>query len=208
MKNRLIAVAAAVALATPLVSHAQFGGLLGGSKPGAANSGGADLGAQQDTMVRNYVAAGRDVMTANTHLSEALGIKAEAVNAAATSDSVSAKDVEAQDKAVSAQAAAVAEALKNGAQLKSTEAKVTYAKGLVVMVSGVKKYVDMKKDVQSFSSGLSSVSPLQMGKLAAGAYVAKSFPTSVANLTNVLKNAIEFAKSNGIEVPKDATSLL
>lgn len=211
MNKRLLATFAAMAtvtlvgLGTPMASHAQFGGLMGGGK---SATGGADLGAQQDAMVKTYVAAGRDVLTANGHLSQALGIKAQSTNAAATSDSLSAKDVEAQDKAISADAQAMAEALKGGAQLKDAESKATYAKGLVVMVAGVKKYVDMKKDIQSFSSGLSSASPLQMGKLGAGVYVAKNFPTSVTNLTAVLKNAIDFAKSNGVEIPKDATSLL
>ena len=203
-----IASVAAIGLGTPFVSHAQLGGMFGGSKSGASNSGGVDLGSQQDAMVRSYVAAGRDIVSANESFSQALGIKAQAINAAATSDSISAKDVEAQDKAISADAAAVAEALKSGAQLKDAEAKANYAKGLVFMVSGVKKYMEMTKDVQNFSSGLSSASPLQMGKLAAGAYVVKTFPTSVTNMTTVLKSAIEFGKSNGVEIPKDATSLL
>lgn len=211
MNKRFLSTLAAMAtvtllgVGTPMVSHAQFGGLMGGGK---SASGGADLSAQQDAMVKTYVGAGRDILTANGHLSQALGIKAQAANASATSDSLSAKDVETQDKAISADAQAVAEALKSGAQLKDAESKATYAKGLVAMVTGVKKYVDMKKDVQSFSTGLSSASPLQMGKLSAGVYVAKNFPTSVTNLTKVLKNAIDFAKSNGVEIPKDATSLL
>lgn len=206
MKKSLFAVIAVVALTVSTVSHAQFGGLLGGAK--APGNSGADLGAQQDSLVRNYIAAGKDVQVANGHLTEALGIKANAVNAAATSDSLSAKDLEAQDKAISADAAAVAEALKGGAALKGAEAKLTFTKGLVSLATGVKKYIDMKKDVQGFSSGLSSASPTQLPKLQAGAYVAKSLPSSLTNLTTVLKSAVEFGKNNGVEIPKDATSLL
>jgi hypothetical protein len=206
MNKKLFSVIAVIVLAAPAVSHAQFGGLLGGGKSSA--NAGADLGAQQDSLVRNYVTAGKEVMVANGHLAGALGIKAQAVNAAATSDSLSAKDVEAQDKAISADAEAVAQALKAGATLKDAEAKATYSKGLISLATGVKKYLDMRKDVQGFSSGLSGVSPLQIGKLQAGVYVAKNLPTSMTNLTNVLRSAVEFGKSNGVDIPKDATSVL
>lgn len=199
----------ALAGASPLV-QAQFGSLLGNLKGGAsaAGSGSANLGAQQDVLARSYVAAGKDVLTANGHLAEALGIKAQAVNASATADSLSAKDIEAQDKAISAESAAVSEALKSGVALKDADAKAKYAQGLLFLVSGVKKYMDMGKDVQSFTAGMSSVSPMQLPSLQSGLYIAKSLPTSVSNLSSVLKSAIDFAKTNGVEVPKDATSLL
>lgn len=202
-----ISIAASMLAAAPL-SHAQFGNLLNAAKSAGGSSGGADVGAQQDQLVRSYVAAGKDVSTANGHLLDALGIKAQAVNAAATSDSLSAKDIEAQDKAISADTAAVSEALKSGATLKDNEAKAKYAQGLLFLATGVKKYTNMSKDAQGFTSGLSSVSPLQLGKLQSGIYVAKSAPTSVSNLTSVLKSAIDFAKTNGVEIPQDATSLL
>ena len=92
--------------------------------------------------------------------------------------------------------------------MKDAEAKAKYAQGLLLLATGVKKYVGMGKDAQGFTSGLSNISPLQLGKLQAGVYVAKSAPTSVTNLTNVLKSAVDFAKSNGVEIPQDATSLL
>ena len=204
-----ISIAASVLAVTPL-SHAQFGNLLGSVKSitGSGSGGGSDIGVQQDQLVRSYVAAGKDVSTANSPLADALGIKAQVIDATATSDSLSAKDIEAQDKAISANTAAVSEALKSGATLKDAEAKAKYAQGLLLLATGVKKYVGMGKDAQGFTSGLSNISPLQLGKLQAGVYVAKSAPTSVTNLTNVLKSAVDFAKSNGVEIPQDATSLL
>jgi hypothetical protein len=205
MKKKIFAAIAIITLATPVVCMAQLGGLLGGGKS-SSNSG--DLTVQQDSLVRNYIGAGKDVLTANGHLADALGLKAQAVNAAATSDSLAAKDVEAQDKAISDSASSVSEALKGGAQLKDAEAKTKYAKGLLWLASGIKKYLDLRKDAQGFSSGLSGASPLQIGKLQAGAYVVKGLPTSISNLTTVLKNAVEFGKSNGVEIPKDATSVL
>lgn len=204
----VIAAAVAIGLGTPLTSHAQLGGLLGSTKPGASNSGGADLVGQQDSLVRNYVAAGNDVVAANDQMARAMGIKTEVINLAATGDAVTVSNLESRDKAMGQNVSLVNEGLKSKGQLKDAEAKANFAKGLVLLVSGVKKYTDMRKDVQAFSSGLSSVSPMQIGKLSSGAYVVKTLPTNMTNLTSVLNNAIDFAKNNGVEVPKDATSLL
>ncbi len=210
MKKTIALSLSATLLAAPLMSHAQFGNLLNAVKPGGASStsSGPDMGAQQDQLVRTYVAAGKDVSTANDHLANALGIKTRAINDAATSDSLAAKDIEAQDKAISANAAAVSEALKSGATLKDSEAKAKYAKGLLFLATGMKKYTDMSKSAQGFSSGLSSVNPMQLTSLQSGVYVAKSLPTNVSNLSSVLKSAIDFATKNGVEIPKEATSLI
>lgn len=207
MKKTIIAIASAtIVLLMPVAASAQFGGLFGG-KASSANSG-SDLSTQQNQLVRSYVGAGKDISTANGQMADALGLKAQAVNASATSDSMSAKDVEDQDKAISTQAAAVSDAIKSGATLKDSDAKAEYAKGLVTLVSGVKKYADMRKDTQTFASSLSGASLLQLPKLQAGAYIVKNLPIGISNLASVLKSAIDFAKTNGVDVPKDATSVL
>lgn len=209
MKKIITLSFACAVLTASSLSHAQFGNLLGSAKSGGSSANaGADMGAQQDQLVRTYVAAGKDVSTANATLADALGIKAQVIDATLTADSVSAKDIEAQDKAISDSAASVTEALKSGATLKDNEAKVKYAKGLLFLATGVKKYTNMGKDAQSFTSGLSGVSPLQIGKFQSGVYIAKSVPTSLSNLTSVLKSAVDFARTNGVEIPKEATSLI
>ncbi len=210
MKKTFALAVTAIALAVPTLSSAQFanplGSLMGGKSSGSAT--GADMGAQQDSLVRTYVAAGKNVLSANGHMTDALGIKAKAINDAASSDAFSAKDIEAQDKAISADSTAIAEALKSGATLKDEEAKAKYAQGLLSLAVGVKKYVDMSKEAQGFASGVSTVSPLQMGKLQSGVYIAKNLPGNVSNLTSVLKSAIDFARKNGVEVPAEATSIV
>lgn len=210
MKKTLAVAVTAIALAVPALSSAQFANPLGslmGSKS-SGNAASADIGAQQDSLVRTYLAAGKNVLTANVHMTEALGIKAKSINDAASADAFSAKDIEAQDKAISADSAAIAESLKSGATLKDEVAKTKYAQGLVSLAVGVKKYVDMSKEAQGFASGVSTASPLQMGKLQSGIYIAKSLPGSVTNLTGVLKSAIDFARKNGVEVPAEATSVI
>jgi hypothetical protein len=210
MKKTFVLAATAIALAAPTLSFAQFsnpmGGLMGGKPSGT--TAGADMGAQQDSLVRIYVAAGKNVLTANGHMTDALGIKKKSIDDAASSDAFSAKDIEAQDKAISADSAAIAEALKSGATLKDEQAKAEYAQGLLSLAVGVKKYVDMSKEAQGFASGVSTVSPLQLGKLQSGIYIAKNLPGNVTNLTSVLKSAIDFARKNGVEVPPEATSVV
>lgn len=201
---------ASLLIFSPGVGHSQIGGLGGLLNPSSilGSGGGSDLSGSQDSLVRNYVAAGKYVMTANGHFASALGIQAQAVNANATSDSLSAKDIEAQDKAISADAAAISEAIKAGATLKDAEAKAKYAQGLFSLVSGLKKYKDMSAGAQSFASGLSSASPMVLPKLDSGVYIVKNLPSNLSNLSNTLSTAIDFAKKNGVEVPADATSVL
>jgi hypothetical protein len=49
---------------------------------------------------------------------------------------------------------------------------------------------------------------MALAGLQSGVYIVRSLPGSVSNLTGSLKSAIDFAKSNGVEVPADATSVL
>ncbi|MFX7784990.1 hypothetical protein ABTJ92_22470, partial [Acinetobacter baumannii] len=79
-------------------------------------------------------------------------------------------------------------------------ARKEYAEGLVVLVQGVKKYIAMSAEAQTFANGLSSASPMQLPGLQSGAYIVKSLPTSIGNLTGLLKNAVSFARSNGVAV--------
>lgn len=216
MKKSIATVFMSIALTVPVISHAQFGNLgnlggsLGGMLGGNKTSGNtvSDLSGQQDQLVRSYVAAGKDVLTANSHMADALGIKAQAANAIATSDSMSASQIEEQDKAISANAKAVSEALKSGATLKDAEAKAKYSQGLISLASGMKKYLGMRSGVQNLSSGLTNAPVLQLGKLQSGVYIVKNLPTNLSNLSSVLASAVEFGKSNGVEIPADATSLL
>lgn len=209
--KKIFAISIAIgALALTSHSHAQFGNMLGAAKSltGSQSSSGTELSSQQDQLVRSFVAANKDISTSNVHMADALGIKLEVINAEATSDAFSAKQIDENSKAVSAGTASIVEALKAGATLKDAEAKKKYAQGLFFLATGIKKYMGMSKDAQGFTSSLSSASPLQLGKLESGIYVAKNVPSSLTSMTNVLKTAVEFAKSNGVEIPKDATSLL
>jgi hypothetical protein len=206
-----IAVVTAVAAGVPSVANAQFGlpsiPGLGKSSSGAAS---ADLGGQQDVLVRSYVAANKDVLTANSKMAEALGLKDLAVASKATADALtegSTKDnLDAANKAVG-NSDAVNEELKKSPKLDAA-AKATFGSGLVSLASGVSKYVVVGKNVSDISSGLSSAPLMQLPKLQSAVLIVSKFPSSMSSVASALKNAIAFAQSNDIPVPADATKAL
>ena len=62
----------------------------------------------------------------------------------------------------------------------------------------------MSSDVKSFKPSMTSIG----GAASAVMFIAKTLPDSTSNLMGTLKKAIDFAKENKIEIPKEATSLL
>ena len=111
------------------------------------------------------------------------------------------------DKVVTESTKAVAEKLKNTDKLDGP-AKEKFAAGILALAQGLGKYVGMKGSFEAFQSGLSSASPMMLPKLQSGAYIVKSFPSSAKNLSDALSNAISYAKSHDITVPKDATDVM
>lgn len=212
MKKILTAVAVVcAAMATPYTATAQF------SLPnlGALKSGGAsgDLSGQQTTLVKNFVAANVDVLKANVKMSEALGLKATAADAEAVAQQLSSGSTYDKDSASKAATAvgdtggAIAAKLAEKPTL-DAEAKATYAQGLLSLAKGVAKFTGMGKDVNAMGNGLKNAPLTQLPSMGAATYVVTKFPTSASEVVKALGNAVDFAKSNGIEVPAEATSLL
>ena len=207
--------AALIALGASTAAQAQFSmpnlgsvkGMLGGSGSG----GGADLSGQQDALVRGYVAANKEVLSANALMAEALGLKGEAATSAAPASSLTegaTKDaLEESNKAVAASTNAVAAELAKQPVL-DANAKALYSKGLLTLATGVTKFVGVGKNVGAMGSNLKSAPLTQLPKLQSAAYVVSNFPSSMGNVSDALKNAIAFARSQDIPVPADATAAL
>jgi hypothetical protein len=197
----------------PVIAISQvpsFGGL--GSKL-TGSGGGGDLAGQQTSLVKSYVAGGKDVLSSQSKLLAALGLKDQAATAQATASALgegaTAQNLQDANKAQSDNSQAIAEALKNQNVTLDAQAKQTYTQGLVLLASGLVKYTGMKQDVAGFSKGLAGPGSLQAGtKLQAGAFIVKTIPGSISNTTSTLGSAVSFAKSHGIEVPADATAAL
>jgi hypothetical protein len=207
---------AAVLLALPLAAAAQLPSLKNlpglGSLPIPGNT--ADAGAiagQNDSLVRGYVGANKDVLLANALMAEALGLKDQAATARATADALTEGatkgNLEDSNKAVSASTTAVAEAMAKHPQL-DAKSKATYQSGLAKLAQGVIRYVKLRKPAQDFSAGLKGAPVTALPKLQSGIYVVSQLPGGISNLASSLQNATAFAKSNDIPVPPDATEAL
>lgn len=213
MKKLIRASVVALSAVTPLAVFAQFSMP---SLPGLGKSSGsapADLSGQQNALVKNFIAANVDVLRANAKMSEALGLKGKADDAEAVAQQLSSGSTVDKDSASKASTAvgdtsgAIQQKLAEKPTLDAA-AKATYAQGLGNLATGVIKYTALGKDVKSMGDSIKGASPMQMATLGAAGYVVTNFPTSAGNLTKTLKSAIDFARSNGIEVPDDATKAL
>lgn len=211
MKKLFRAIAVTLIL-IPLASMAQFGGIkIPGIGGGDSKSAGGDTVAQNDALVKSYVQANKEVLVANSHMEDALGLKdaaaASAATAAALTEGATTGNLKDADKAVSESTDAVASELAKGPKL-DAESKKKYANGLAALGRSLVKYINMRQPAQGFAEGLKSVSPMMLPKLQSGAFIVQELPGSVTRLTTSLKNAVSFAKTNNIPVPDDATKAL
>jgi hypothetical protein len=208
VKTFIALTAIAVCGLVPAVGQSQIPSIPGfGSK-----SGGPDLMASQTGLVTSYVGASKDVLTSQSKMLLALGLKDQAAKAQAESDALGtgATTGNLKDEATvqSDDSKALADALKAPNSNLDAESKKTYTQGLVFLASGFVKYTGMSKDVDAFRGGLSGASMLQAPKLQTGAYIVKSFPGNLQTLTETMKDAVAFAHSHGIEVPPEATAVI
>lgn len=178
---------------------------------GGSSNAGQDLSGSQDQLMTQYVAASNDVLAANGHMANALNLKDAASTATAVSQSAtsgaSTDTLKNNDSISGDTTKAIAEAMKNPPPMNAA-AKAEFAVGLGTLARGVIKYIGMKDPVSSFSKGLSSASMTMLPKLQTGAYIVKSLPSNIQNLSSSLKNAVAFAKSHDIAIPADATQAL
>ncbi len=215
-KNIASVLFGATLLALPLAASAQLPSLKNlPGLPGLPTGGNtADAGAiagQNDSLVRGYVGANKDVLLANALMAEALGLKDQAATARATADALTEGatkgNLEDSNKAVSASTAAVADAIAKSPKL-DAQSKATYQQGLAKLAQGVIRYVKLRKPAQDFSASLKGAPPTALPKLQSGIYIVSQLPGGISNLGTSLKNATAFAKSNDIPVPADATEAL
>ncbi|MNR88986.1 hypothetical protein D3C72_199400 [compost metagenome] len=211
MSRLFVTIAVAASLSVAFSAHAFGLGDVPGLGKKSATSGSTDLVGSQDLMVKQYVSAGKSVLDGNAKMADAVGLATEAAAARAAADALSDGATKGalgdSEKTTSDTSIAIANKLKNTEKLDGP-AKEKFAAGLLSLAQGLGKYVGMKGPVTSFQSGLSSASPMMLPKLQSGAYILTSFPTSVSNLATSLKNAVSYAQSHDIPVPKDATDVM
>jgi hypothetical protein len=204
--KRLIAIAVLTAsAAAPTALFAQFSmpTIPGLGKP--AGGAPADLGGQQDSLMRNFSSAN------NATMAEALGLKDQATSAQtaanALTEGATKDNLSDANKAVADTGGAIAAAMAKKPELDAAS-KATFATGLVSLLSGVTRYVGLSSDVKNMSMGLKGASPMQMPKLGSALYVVSNFPSSASQLSKAVQNATAFAKENGIAVPANSADAM
>ena len=201
-----IVVGIAIALASA-PTYAQLGGLAG-SLLGGKNSNSTSKSISAENIVKKYVDGSKDVMTADVHLLNALGLKEQAAKeelaAKNLTEGATASGLEDAVAIQTESSKALAEKMNEEKVVMDDKSKKTYTKGLLYLAKGMLKYKGLTSDVKSYTPSVSSIETAGNSAL----YIAKSLPTSSKNLYETLKKAVSFARENKIEVPKEATSLL
>lgn len=202
MNKKLLEVLACLAVSTIATSAFAFNlPAVPSATGGAAASGGASA----EQIVKKYVGGTKNVISADTNMLKALGLKDQAAKSelsaktmteGATSDAL-------EDAAkVQTESSKAIEAKMTGEKVVMDAAsKKQFANGMVDLASGIKQYIGMSSDVKGFKPSVSSVG----GATGSAIFIAKSLPTSTSNLMGTLKKAIEFSKANDIAVPKEAS---
>jgi hypothetical protein len=211
MSRLLAAILISAATITPLSAQAFGIPAIPGIGGASNNTGSTDLSGAQDQLVNQYISAGKSVLDGNTKMAEAVGLMDKAAASRAAGDTLTEGATKGAlseaDKTSSDTSDAVAAALKNTDKMDGP-AKEKFATGILSLAQGLVKYVGMKGSFDSFQRSLSSASPMMLTKLQSGAYIVTSFPSSVKHLSAALGNAVSYAKSHDISVPKDATDVL
>ena len=217
-KTTLVLVAMFAAL--PLSASAGlFGSVASAVTGGDSTQSSGDPVSASNRLVSQYVAGNVSILTAQKDMAKALHLKGQVATIDATlkslksssSGKVSKSGLEHAGKIIGGSSAAItAEQAKS--PILSAADKVDYAKGLASLGGGIIHYVGMKSAASSFSSSVSSLSPMAAAQdateIASGLYVVKSLPSSISNLGSSLSEAVSFAKSNKIAVPSSATKAL
>jgi hypothetical protein len=217
MRKNIIALSLLCA-AVPMSAYAldlssAVGGLAGNKSaaPDSAASGGDAVG-QQDSLVKAYITANKEVLTAQYHMAKALGANEAAAlakaEAAALSSGATVDNLSKADSVQSDVSKAISERQNAAGNKMDAASKKEYSTGLASLGKGVLQYANMATKFNAFKNAITSASPMMMPKLSAGAYVVKSFPGNSSNLSTTLKQAVSYAKSNDIPVPADATKAL
>jgi hypothetical protein len=185
-----------------VVGCAQLGNLPGGSKSG----GSAAVSAE--SLIEGYVKGSKLVISAQRKLNDALGLKGEIEKLGLKVENLGSNptDSDIEDVSTFYDVSIKNQTEKyNDKSLKLAPAsKEKFSAGLVNLVQGLIQYKSVASDATKYQPSATSIG----GAAATAVNIAKLIPGDLSNLQNTLAAAIKFAQSNGIDVPKDATSAL
>ena len=194
---------------------------MGGGKKEQAPAGSADASSMQEGIVRQYDAASAELMTAQSRLFTAFGLKDEAAKLETAAKALQSGNVSNGDGVKKTVQMTKDADLKIKEEMKKTSALtdegrkhyatafLPYAKGVVAtnkILPELKKFSEAATS-QVKNAGLMDAPKLQ-SKLSAGMYLVSNLPGHASLLASTSKDMLTYAKNNNIEVPKDASDML
>lgn len=199
--KKLIVVTAAVLVST--ASYAQFGNLIGGAASAVTGgSGGSSVSVQQIT--DNYVAGSKQIVSAQTNLLKAVDQNVKADEQAAVvrnlTSGATSQQIEDADKIITERNATLKEKYSQQGLVLDAKAKKQFALGMKDFALGVISYVKLGVSVKGFKPSASDI-----GSAGTAIAIAKSVPTDIGNLKDTFGVMYDYAKSNNIPLPKEAT---
>jgi hypothetical protein len=219
-KSLVIAALIASAFSATAANAFNLSGGLGGSSSSSSSSDTAtDNLAAQDALVKSFVASQVEVLTAQSLLAQAYGLKdqAELCNVQAKALQNTGVDTDTLKKTVdiSNQANDLITAQQTKETTLSDQEKQYYVQSLPHFAKGIIGTHDLVTKAATFTSSLKSAGTsgaglLTMGaaKLKSGMFIAKSTPEYSKNLYDVFRKTVTIGQNNGIKAPADATSAL
>ena len=200
-----------------------MGDVTGDKKDEGGSSGASleDVTAQQDKLVKKYVSSAAHINEAQLKIARALELKGEVAKLeesakALESGSVTDEDSIEKISKTSAEADnAISKKMKAKQDL-SADSKKELAKSLVPYAIGLREAKAMSDQFEPFlSSAKDAIKNASMtkkasakNKLGAGMYVAKNAPGLTKDLLGTSQNLLSYAKSQNVDVPKEATDKL
>lgn len=198
--KKVIVLTAAVLVST--ASYAQFGNLIGGATSAVTGGGGSSVSVQQIT--DNYVAGSKQIVSAQSNLLKAVDQNIKVDEQAAVVRNLTAgatsQQIEDADKIITERNAALKEKYSQQGLVLDAKAKKQFALGMKDFALGVISYVKLGVSVKGFKPSASDI-----GSAGTAIAIAKSVPTDIGNLKDTFGVMYDYAKSNNIPLPKEAT---
>lgn len=198
--KKLVVLTAAVLVST--ASYAQFGNLIGGAASAVTGGGGSSVSVQQIT--DNYVAGSKQIVSAQSNLLKAVDQNIKVDEQAAVVRNLTAgatsQQIEDADKIITERNAALKEKYSQQGLVLDAKAKKQFALGMKDFALGVISYVKLGVSVKGFKPSASDI-----GSAGTAIAIAKSVPTDIGNLKDTFGVMYDYAKSNNIPLPKEAT---
>jgi len=219
MKLKLaVGIAATLLVATSANAQFHLPSALGGSAAASPSSSAGDPMVAQDALVKSFVGSQIEVLTAQSLLAQAYGLKdqADLLDSQQRALQGGAVDTDTLKKTVDISSKANDEITEQ--QDKKTvltaEEKGYYSQSLPHFAKGVMGTHGVIAQAAKFTSAakgsMTGLSGLGGGltKLKAGAFVARSTPSYSKNLFDVFRKTMSISQSNGVKTPSDATQAL